>query len=267
MTMRKWLTLTAVITVAWVVTFLVIQQFKPAESGSTLLTDQPSRLPKVDNSLSAAAAHILVAHNQSEPSIPGITRTPNEAKQLAYQYSVMANDRGADFSELARLYSDDPRVAGTGGYLGIQHRGSLPLEFEVSLFNLEPGEIFPAAQSKQGYHVIKRLPIQLAFARHILITWQGSQTTDTQINRTRNQARLLAEEVLLACRRSNADFCELSSQYSDDTGSRFTCGEIGVIEPSATHPDFESVLFRLRAGEISDLVETPFGFHIIQRVE
>jgi len=267
MTLRQWLVLVAVITIGWAAIFWGVQQRGRGAGSHPSDDENPSLLPAVNDSLTAAAAHILVAHAESDPPLPGVIRSADEALELAYRYSVLANERGADFFELARQYSDDPRAANTGGYLGILSSGRLPLEFEVALFNLEPDQIHPAVRTDQGYHVLKRLPIRLATARHILVTWDGSQTTGTRTNRTRNQARLFAEEVLASCRLPGADFCRLSSQYSDDAGTRFECGALGVIEPSATHPDFEFVLFRLRPGEISDLVETPFGFHIIQRLE
>jgi peptidyl-prolyl cis-trans isomerase SurA len=213
----------------------------------------------------AAVAHILIAHSESEPPIEGVTRSRSEARELALRLGVIAGENDADFAALAREYSDDPRAEKTGGYLGIMPRGSAPLSFQVPLFNLEPGQVHFAAETAQGFHVIKRMAVRRAEARHILITWEGSEATAVHASRTRNQALLLAEEILGECRREDADFCELTARYSDDTGSRFQCGSVGVIEPGMTDAAFENALFRLRSGEVSDIVETPYGFHIIQR--
>ena len=262
MSLRTWLLLALAATL---VTLGVLYVVAPDAEIATAPDPTTGDTQAPADDVEAAASHILIAHVDSDPPIPGVTRSRSEARELALRISVMANENGADFAALAREYSDDPRADRTGGYLGILPRGQLPLSFQVPLFNLEPGQIFPAAETHQGFHVIKRMPIIRVEARHILVTWEGSEATAVHAARSRNQARLLAEEILAECRRDGADFCKLAARYSDDTGSRFECGSIGVIEPAMTAPSFEAALFRLRPGEISDLVESPFGFHIIQR--
>lgn len=67
---------------------------------------------------------------------------------------------GADFSELAKLNSEDPGSKDQGGDLGFVQRGEFVPEFDKILFdsNLKPGEIFPqAVESQFGYHIIKFL--------------------------------------------------------------------------------------------------------------
>ena len=262
MSLKTWLLLTFIATVA---AFGALYLFAPESHTVEVAAQSSGDNNRSDDDVEAAAAHILIAHADSDPLLPGVVRSRSEARELALSISVLANERGADFAALAREYSDDPRAERTGGYLGILPRGQLPLSFQVPLFNLEPGQIFPAAETSQGFHVIKRMSVIRVEARHILITWEGSEATAVHAARTRNQARLLAEEVLAECRREDADFCKIAARYSDDTGSRFECGSIGTIEPAMTAPSVEEALFRLRPGGLSDLVESPFGFHIIQR--
>ena len=261
MKLRTWLLLAFAATAA---TLAAMYAFAPKTGPAGSAGPGPAPAAEVSED-EAAVAHILIAHVESDPPIEGVTRTRSEARELALRIGVIASVNDADFAALAREYSDDPRAERTGGFLGIIPRGSAPLSFQVPLFNLEPGQIHPAAETAQGFHVIKRLPIRRVEARHILITWEGSEATAVHASRTRNQALLLAEEVLAECRREGADFCELTARYSDDTGSRFECGSVGIVEQGMTAPAFEHALFRLRSGEISDIVETPFGFHIIQR--
>jgi len=62
------------------------------------------------------------------------------------------------------------------------------------------------------------------------------------------------------------DFSTLAILYSQD-GSAKNGGELGFVGRGDFVPEFESVAFRLRAGEVSEVVETKFGFHLIQMIE
>ena len=62
------------------------------------------------------------------------------------------------------------------------------------------------------------------------------------------------------------DFAFLASLYSDDPGSAKVGGDLGFVKKGKFVPKFESVAFRLQEGELSDVVETKFGFHLIQMV-
>lgn len=66
---------------------------------------------------------------------------------------------------------------------------------------------------------------------------------------------------------SGEDFAELAKTYSQDPGSASNGGELGFVERGTFVPEFEEVAFTLKEGEISDIVETQFGFHIIQMIE
>ncbi len=63
------------------------------------------------------------------------------------------------------------------------------------------------------------------------------------------------------------DFSFLASLYSDDPGSANVGGDLGFMKKGKLVPKFESVAFRLQEGELSDIVETKFGFHLIQMVK
>ncbi len=67
--------------------------------------------------------------------------------------------------------------------------------------------------------------------------------------------------------KSGADFSELCRKYSEDPGSAARGGEIGFMERGDFVPEFEEVAFLLEPGQISDIVKTRFGFHIIQCIE
>jgi len=76
-------------------------------------------------------------------------------------------------------------------------------------------------------------------------------------------ARAEAESVLVELRQG-ADFATLARRASDDPGTRETGGDLGWFRRGRMVAQFEAVAFRLRPGQVSDVVETPFGYHLIQ---
>ncbi len=78
------------------------------------------------------------------------------------------------------------------------------------------------------------------------------------------KARAKAEKVRELLEKGG-DFAKLAKEYSEDADSAAKGGELGTIEPGATNsPAFEKALFALKKGEVSPVVETPFGYHIVQ---
>lgn len=79
----------------------------------------------------------------------------------------------------------------------------------------------------------------------------------------REQKKALAEKVL-ADAKAGKDFAQLARTHSDDTGSAAKGGDLDYFRRGTMVEAFESAAFALRPGDISNLVETPFGFHIIR---
>ncbi len=74
-------------------------------------------------------------------------------------------------------------------------------------------------------------------------------------------------EGLLERIKAGENFEEICRQYSEDPGSKAKGGEIGFMQRGDFVPEFEEVAFMLEPGELSDIVKTRFGFHIIQSIE
>ena len=79
----------------------------------------------------------------------------------------------------------------------------------------------------------------------------------------RARARATAESLVVVLRRG-ADFADLARRLSADSTTRDSGGTLGWFRRGTMVKAFEETAFRLRPGEISDVVETDFGFHIIQ---
>jgi peptidyl-prolyl cis-trans isomerase SurA len=80
------------------------------------------------------------------------------------------------------------------------------------------------------------------------------------------KARAQAEDLLRRVR-AGEDFSDLAREFSEDPGSGVQGGDLGFFSRGTMVPEFEEVAFSLKPGEISDLVRTKYGFHIIRTDE
>lgn len=96
--------------------------------------------------------------------------------------------------------------------------------------------------------------------RHILLLLP-SDAPPEGVEKTRKLAEEIRQRIL-----GGEDFAELAQQYSDDP-SRNKGGDLGFLQRGMMVPEFEEVVFKLKEGEISQVVRTEFGFHIIQALE
>ena len=109
-------------------------------------------------------------------------------------------------------------------------------------------------QDIQHYQVPNRF-----HAEHILFLTVGGKT-DAEIEEIKKKA----EDVLAQARKKGADFEELAKKYSEDPGSKSKGGDLGWLLQGQTVPEFEKAAFSLNKGEMSGLIRTQYGFHIIK---
>ncbi|MCC7032882.1 MAG: peptidylprolyl isomerase [Acidobacteria bacterium] len=95
-------------------------------------------------------------------------------------------------------------------------------------------------------------------ASHILLKTEGKDE---------NAVRAQAEEVLKRAKAPGADFEALAKQYSEDDSNKDRGGDLDYFGRGRMVPEFEAAAFAMKIGEVSDLVKTSFGFHIIKVVD
>ena len=103
------------------------------------------------------------------------------------------------------------------------------------------------------------LPEQVR-VRHILLSWKPMGKQDDRA--------ALHEQMLpiLKKARDGEDFAELARQYSEDSTAK-DGGDVGLFDRGMMVPAFEAMAFSLQPGQISDIIETPFGVHILRLEE
>jgi peptidyl-prolyl cis-trans isomerase NIMA-interacting 1 len=121
------------------------------------------------------------------------------------------------------------------------------------------------AADARAREVTAKQPAEIG-AKHILVMHVDSQRKPEGISRTRDQAKQRAQECLLKIR-GGAEFDAVVGECSDEPGAKERNGDLGVFEKTQMVKGFADAAFALKVGEVSEVVETPFGFHIIKRTE
>ncbi|MDO8989875.1 MAG: peptidylprolyl isomerase [Sideroxyarcus sp.] len=172
---------------------------------------------------------------------------------------------GAPFSQVAAGYSD-AQDALKGGELGWRPADRLPPLFAESLQKMKPGEVSPVLRSPSGFHIVKLLDrrskdtpvvVTQTHARHILIK------TSELVSENEAKSRLLEIKQRLD---KGANFAEQARLHSED-GSAPQGGDLNWLSPGETVPEFENAMDALKVGQVSGLVQSGFGWHLIQVLE
>lgn len=103
-------------------------------------------------------------------------------------------------------------------------------------------------------------------ARHVLVSFAGGSRAASYVTRTREEAFQRASEVRERAL-AGEDFAELAREYSDDRGSAQAGGDLGEFTRSQMVKPFADAAFALEPGGVSPVIESEFGFHVIQRTE
>ncbi len=103
-------------------------------------------------------------------------------------------------------------------------------------------------------------------AQHILVIYKGAKRAPKPITRSKADAKARAAEALAKIR-GGATFEDVVKEYSDDAGSVDRMGSLGKFHRDDMDPAFSAAAFALQPGQVSDVVETPFGFHVIKRTQ
>ncbi len=207
-----------------------------------LYEDSLPEQPEVAN-----LSHILLEIKPTESTLDSLKGMAEEILNRA--------QAGEEFSELARLFSEDP-TGETGGDLGFFERGDLLPEFEKEVFLLNPGQM-KVVKTSLGYHVVKieDKKGERIHARHILLKTAPSEE-DSNLVRQR-------ADSLYQLLKGGEDFGELAKKFSDDEESKKLGGDLGWYPVEQLPESLKVAVRNLPAGEISEPTLSEYGWHII----
>jgi parvulin-like peptidyl-prolyl isomerase len=210
-----------------------------------------------------AVEQIVVLHERR-----GKPRRPREESLRRAREVVEKVRSGAlPFDVAVREYSDATDAASRGGYIGVLDRTDKTFteaRYRQVLFSLEIGEVSDPLETPAGVHVFRRVPIRERSGSHILIQFTGCERAPLELRRTREEALVLAKEVLAKARRGGTRFASLAQLHSEAPDAK-NGGALGVFGPYEILPALEHAVAALKVNAISGPIETGLGFHIVKR--
>jgi len=200
--------------------------------------------------------HILIAVKEGASSTE-IQKAMGKADDL-----VRKLREGQDFTQTAISDSDDANAL-KGGDLGWRTMSAMPTLFINVIAQMRQGDVSDPIRSPSGFHIIKMLELKgtdnhmivKTKVRHILVK------TNELVDDAEAKKRLYALKARIA---DGDDFAALARAHSDDKGSALKGGSLDWVGPGDLVKPFEDAMTKLGINEVSEPVQTQFGWHVIQ---
>jgi peptidyl-prolyl cis-trans isomerase SurA len=200
--------------------------------------------------------HILIAVKEAA-SAKEIQIAQSKANELVNKLRA-----GQDFTHTAMSESSDDNAL-KGGDLGWRSLSDIPTLFADIVVKMRANEIADPIRSPSGFHIIKMLELKgldnhtitNTKVRHILIK------TNDLIDDEEAKKRLLALKARIM---DGDDFAALARAHSDDKGSALKGGSLDWVGPQDLVKPFEDAMEKLEINQLSEPIQTQFGWHLIQ---
>lgn len=168
------------------------------------------------------------------------------------------------FENVATNFSVDRNSKMRGGNMGYITAMHFPYTFEDAAFTLPVGEVSEIVETPFGIHLVKVLDRRPArgqvLVQHILKLTRGMSAEQAAAQKV----KIDSIHALLA---AGADFDDIATRESEDPGSARQGGRLPWFSTGNMVKPFEDASFALADGELSDVVVTDFGYHIIKRLD
>lgn len=188
-----------------------------------------------------------------------LLKIQNQQRSLQYIQLPLADaskDIEVSEEEVSLFYTDNQANYMTPerlkiSYLELNVKGLMkqieaPLENEVQRLYEEQTDFYVKAEQRQARHIL----IQVAM-----------DAADDAMNEAQTKAQSILDRIY-----KGEDFAVLAKEFSEDPGSAEQGGDLGFFEKGLMESAFDDAVFTLKAGDVADLVQTSFGFHIIQLI-
>jgi hypothetical protein len=201
---------------------------------------------------------ILTACGSSAPSRgPVANPSPNNRSSDTANIAQQANEPRSSDPTAAGATNMSPTTGATATLTPSPSSGASAAE---------PGSPPAAGNARRAGAKSNADPPKKIGARHVLVQWMGAEHAPTSVVRSKEQALAVVQEVLKRAK-AKEDFARLAVEFSDEPGSGNRGGSLGRFGRGQMVGAFEAAAFKLDVGEISEIVESPFGYHVIQRTE
>lgn len=264
---------------------MVKYRLKLADAYTMGLDKDPSLMAEVGQYKGSLAASYLTERDVTEPGLRRLYQRRSEETRASHillslgpnaapedtvaAYAKAAEvigllDRGAPFDSLAVAVSQDPSAATNRGDLYYFTAGQMVSPFEDAVYAMKKGDVTRRpVRTQYGLHIIKltdRKPsVGQIQAGHIMIRFDRPDPPPADTAAAFDKARALLDSL-----RAGAEFGDLARRHSGDPGSAGVGGDLGVFGRRRWIQEFDEVAFNLQPGQVSDIVRTRYGYHIIK---
>ncbi len=226
--------------------------------GSTYLIEKKIVEPGIKKLYDQRKYELRVAHLWIKVDSLG-----DEKAKTFTQSLIDSINNGKKFEDMVLKYSADQYSRKTGGDIYYITAGNVVPEFEDAAYATEVGKIYPyPVKTKFGYHIIKvnekKERIPQVRASHLLIDFRIDSTRVDSVE-ARKQIEDIKNQIA-----KGADFTEMVKKYSEDPSTKENGGDLGFFERRMMVKEFDEVAFNLKKGEVSNVIKTQFGYHLIK---
>jgi len=229
--------------------------------GVSYLLDKELVEPSIKRLYEQRRLELRVSHIMIRPDSTGDEGAKEKATAVLKR--VLA---GESFDSLANEFSADQYSKPKGGDIYYITAGLVVPEFEDAAYKTEVGKVYPeVVKTRFGYHIIKvterRERIPSIRASHILITFANEAGVSDTLT-----AFQKIDSIKMALK-NGADFAKLAEEYSKDPGSAKKGGDLDFFSRRVMVKEFDEGAFNLKVGEVSDIVKTNYGYHLIKQTD
>ncbi|MFN3561599.1 MAG: peptidylprolyl isomerase [Chloroherpetonaceae bacterium] len=203
------------------------------------------------------ASHLLIrlANNKPEDTLAAYKKIMDIKNEIL--------SKKISFDSAAVKYSEDPSAQQNRGNLNYFTAGMMVHQFEDACYEAKKGELVGPVRTRFGYHLIEvkdRRPREQIYISHIMAACTPESSPDDTL---RAYNKILDAQTQLM---NGTPFAEVARNISDDRQSGINGGDLGPIgKGQIPAPEFEAAAFALKKkGDISPIVRTRFGYHLIQ---
>jgi hypothetical protein len=197
----------------------------------------------------------------------GADRSKEEAHALADQVLGELRAGRLTLGEARTRYVPNARSREDGFVANVPLRPNTQPMFE-QLARLAEGEWMGPIDEPQGYAIVRRGRFLRSVVRHIVVQYVGARTENPNVRRMEGEARVVAEQALEAARARQRPWAELVRRFSDDLETLDDAGSLGCPGNGDLDPALEAAVLDTPPGEIHPrVVRSPFGFHVLWRVD